>query len=156
MKFRVKQNVMSSVYLKRTSAALAFIVAGTTLSFAQTSVNISLGGEGGIEPAPVCAFPCKEPFVLPGFVRILALAGPDGAYETKLSRPAFRQQLEGWRKRAEVFRRTIERDQYKAPDWKTANVKYLVEVGRYRQFVEAYRTAHALDDAGAITYGNSK
>lgn len=121
---------MRSLYLKRTSAALAFIFAGTTLSFAQTSVNISLGAKGGAEPPPVCAFPCQEPFVLPGFARILALAGPDGTYETKLSRPAFRQQLEGWRERSEVFRRTIELNQRKAPDWKAANVKYLVEVGR--------------------------
>ena len=152
----MKQIEMSSLYLKRTSAALAFFVASTTLSFAQTSVSISLGSQGGIEPPPACAFPCQEPFALPGFARIIALAGPDGTYETKLNRPAFRQQLEGWRERAEVFRRTIELNQRKASDWKTANVKYLVEVGRYRQFVEAYRTAIALDDADAITYGDGK
>ena len=152
----MKQNEMSNLYLKRTGVALAFIVAGTTLSFAQTSVNISLGSQGGVEPPPACAFPCQEPFVLPGFVRIIALAGPDGTYETELSRPAFRQQLEGWRERTEVFRRTIELNLRKAPDWKTANVKYLVEVGRYRQFVEGYRTAIALDDADAITFGTDK
>lgn len=147
---------METLNLKRMSAVLAFVITGTTLSFAQTSVNISLGNNGGIEPPPVCAYPCQEPFELPGFARIIALAGPDGTYETKLSRPAFRQQLEGWRERAEVFRRTIELNQFKAPDWKTANVKYLVEVGRYRQFVEAYRTAITLDNANAITYGDGK
>ena len=152
----MEHNEMNSLYLKRISAAFVFLVAGTTLSFAQTSVSISLGSQGGIEPPPACAFPCQEPFVLPGFARVLALAGPDGTYETKLSRPAFRQQLEGWRERAEVFRRTIELNLRKAPDWKTANVEYLVEVGRYRQFAEAYRTAISLDDADAITYGNAK
>ncbi|MEP3629454.1 MAG: hypothetical protein ABJN04_05545 [Hyphomicrobiales bacterium] len=147
---------MKSLNLKRTVAAFAFVFAGTTLSFAQTNVSVSLGNNGGVEPPPACAFPCQEPFVLPGFARVLALTNPDSIYETKLSRPAFRQQLEGWRKRAEVFRRTIELNQRKASDWKAANVMYLVEVGRYRQFVEAYRAAIALDDADAIDYGEGK
>ncbi|MEP1443432.1 MAG: hypothetical protein ABJK39_10540 [Hyphomicrobiales bacterium] len=147
---------MSILNLKHISAALALIIASTSLGLAQTSVSVSVGNKGGVEPAPTCAFPCQEPFVLPGFARIVALAGPDGTYETKLTRPAFLQQLEGWRERAEVFRRTIELNQHKAPDWKVANVKYLEEVGRYSQFVEAYRAAIALDDADAVIYGNSK
>ena len=152
----MKQIEMSSLYLKRTGAALAFFVAGTALSFAQTSVNISLGSQGGAEPPPACAFPCQEPFELPGFARVLALAGPDGAYETELTRPAFRQQLEGWREHVEVFRRTIELNQRKASDWEAANVQYLVDIGRYRQFFEAYRAAVSLDRSDAITYGNAK
>ena len=147
---------MSILSFKQTGAALALLVASTSFSLAQTSVSVSVGNTSGVEPPPECAFPCQEPFVLPGFARIVALAGPDGTYETKLTRPAFRQQLEGWRKHAEVFRRTIELNQRKAPDWRVANVKYLEEVGRYRRFVEAYRTANALDRADAIIYGNSK
>lgn len=138
------------------TVASAIVIASATVSFAQTSVNISLGGKDGIEQPPACPFPCQEPFELPGFARILALAGPDGSYETELSRPAFRQQLEGWREHVEVFRRTIELNQRKAPDWKTANVEYLVDIGRYRQFFEAYRAAVSLDGADAITYGNNE
>lgn len=147
---------MRILNLKRIGVVLALVFAGTSFGLAQTSVSVSLGNRGGVEPPPECAFPCQEPFELPGFARVVALAGPNGSFETKLTRPAFRQQLEGWRKHAEVFRRTIELNQRRAPDWKAANVQYLVEVGRYRQFVEAYRAATALDQADAITYGNSK
>jgi len=74
-------------YLAVSAIAVGTIMsAATSASFAQTKLNISLGGPNGTEPAPQCAFPCQEKFELPGFARTLALAGPEGSFETPLSR----------------------------------------------------------------------
>lgn len=135
------------------SLATVIVVAATTVSSAQTSVNISVDTAGGVEPPPPCSFPCQTVFKLPGFARTLALAGPDGTHKTPLTRPAFRAQLENWRSHMEVFRRTLELNLRQSSDWKKAHVQYLVEIGRYRQFAEAYRAGVAMERAGAITYG---
>lgn len=141
---------------------------GTTLVFsvilllsvdysqAQTAVTVPIGTDTHRQSPPDCPFPCNEKFQLPRFARSIAIAGPDGFHKTKLSRGAFYQQLEAWRKFMEIYRLSIEKKRQSSNDWSAANITYLVEIGKYDQFIEAYRAATLMDRAGHISFGKNK
>lgn len=118
----------------------------------QTKVAVPTNIDRGVIAAPTCPFPCDKDFILPSFARKLSLAGDTGTFETILGRSAFFERLENWREHAEIYRRSIERKQFLAPDWRKANVTYHVELGNYHQFFESYRNAISMDRGGRITY----
>ncbi|MEP3264410.1 MAG: hypothetical protein ABJZ62_11745 [Hyphomicrobiales bacterium] len=128
------------------------ILSGSS-SFAQTKVDVPTNIDRGVIEPPKCVFPCKDDFVLPAFARSLSLAGPEGRFETELNRGAFLTRLEDWRRHLELYRLSIEEKQFKAPEWKKANILYRVELGKYDQFFESYQNAIAMDRGGRITYG---
>lgn len=147
---------------KNITIATALIAGATSLilsgphSFAQTKVDVPTNIDRRVIAAPACAFPCDEEFALPAFARRLSLAGDKGTFETELERTDFLVRLEDWRKHLEVYRRSIEIKQFKAPDWRTANVIYKIELGKYDQFFESYQNAIKMDRSGRITYGKAQ
>lgn len=148
---RIMSNNIRILLLTAIVGATVLIVSSP--SFAQTKVGVSIGSQYDMYAPPQCTVPCKDEFVLPAFARRLSLAGPDGDFETELTRSTFLNTLEDWREYLENYRLSIEDKQFIAEDWKKANVIYLTEIGRYEQFFESYRNAISMDRSGKIIYG---
>lgn len=131
------------------ASLVAFIVLAGPVS-AQVTVEVPTSFD--LPEAPNCPFPCENDVSLPLFMKELHITGPEGFLRTELSPKLFRQRLEGWRRHAEIYRRSAERTLVRSGKTHEAKVKYLLKLAYYDQVIGGYRNALAIQRGGNVMF----